>query len=291
MKYNLRPAELVSDNSDSAMEKSKKPDLSKLTNYEYKFKLNGDTSAAAILRFVSEGSKVLDLGAGSGSITRQLVKVKKCDVTALENNPSAVAKLKTFCKDVVTLDLNDAKWPEQLSTYQQQNKRHQKFDYVIAGDVLEHLYDPWSVMNGMASLLGENGRVIVSVPHAGHSTVVAAFYNSYIPLRESGIFDKTHIRFFGLQNIEDLYEDAGLAIAQVHYVIRTPDVTDFAEAWRALPEHLKQTLSKREYADVYQVVTEAAPKALVSQPIKLLGSNADPIPRPSGLWERLFPRS
>lgn len=273
------------------MEKSKKPDLSKLTNYEYKFKLNGDTSAAAILRFVSEGSKVLDLGAGSGSITRQLVKVKKCDVTALENNPSAVAKLKTFCKDVVTLDLNDAKWPEQLSTYQQLNKRHLKFDYVIAGDVLEHLYDPWSVMNGMASLLGENGRVIVSVPHAGHSTVVAAFYNSYIPLRESGIFDKTHIRFFGLQNIEDLYEDAGLAIAQVHYVIRTPDVTDFAEAWRALPEHLKQTLSKREYADVYQVVTEAAPKALVSQPIKLLGSNADPIPRPSGLWERLFPRS
>ena len=70
MKYKLRPAELVSDNSDSAMEKSKKPDLSKLTNYEYKIKLNGDTSAAAILRFVSEGSKVLDLGAGSGSITR-----------------------------------------------------------------------------------------------------------------------------------------------------------------------------------------------------------------------------
>lgn len=276
---------------DITMEKSRTPDFTKQTIYEYKFNPNGDSSAAVIVRLVMSGAKVLDIGAGSGSITRQLVKVKKCDVTALENNPSAVAKLKTFCKDVVTLDLNDAKWPEQLAAYQKQNKRHEKFDCVIAGDVLEHLYDPWSVMNGMASLLNENGRVIVSVPHAGHSTVVAAFYNSNIPMRESGIFDKTHIRYFGLQNIEDLYEGAGLAITQVHYVVRKPEVTEFAEDWRALPNELRQSLSKREYADVYQVVTEAAAKALVSQPIKLSGSNANPIPRPSGLWERLFPRS
>ena len=276
--------------SETAMANSNTPDLTKFTNYEYKFKLSGDTAAAAIVRFVKEGSKVLDIGAGSGSITRQLVDVKKCEVVALENNPVAVTKLKTFCADVVTFDLNDARWAAQLSGHLELLKRPQKFDYVIAGDVLEHLYDPWSVLKGMASLLNENGRVIMSVPHSGHSTVVAAFYSSNITLRESGILDKTHIRFFGLKNIEDLFEGAGLAITQVHYVIRTPEVTEFADDWRALPEMLRQILSARDCADVYQVVTEAALTAHVPQPVKLFGRGANPIPKPSGLWEKLFPR-
>ena len=272
------------------MTKSKTPDLTKFTNYEYKFSLKGDTSAAAIVRFVALGSKVLDIGAGSGSITRQLVQVKKCEVVALENNPAAVKKLQTFCKSVYALDLNSESWASAVAERQKAQGRHTGFDYVIAGDVLEHLYDPWTVLKGMASLLNETGRVIISVPHSGHSTVVAAFYNSNIALQESGILDKTHIRFFGLKNMEDLFEGAGLAITQAHYVIRKPEVTEFADDWRAMPEALRQSLSARDCADVYQVVTEAAPKAHVPQPVKLSGTGARPIPKPSGLWEKLFPR-
>jgi 2-polyprenyl-3-methyl-5-hydroxy-6-metoxy-1,4-benzoquinol methylase len=266
------------------------PDLTKFTNYEYKFNPKGDSSAAAILRFVDQGSKVLDIGAGSGSITRALVDVKKCDVVALENNEAAVAKLKTFCKGVCVLDLNDKDWAARVPEIQRQSGRHEKFDYVIAGDVLEHLYDPWTTLKGMASLLNEKGRVIVSVPHWGHSSVVAAFFNSYIPFQESGILDKTHIRFFGLQNIDELYDGAGLAITRVHYVIRTPEVTELASDWSALPENVRQMLKARECADVYQVVTEAAPRSRVANPIRLAGSGASAIPKLSGLWERLFPR-
>ena len=91
------------------------PDLKKFTNYEYDFNLKGDTSAAAIVRFVEPGSKVLDIGAGSGSITRQLVHVKKCDVVAVENNTAAIKKLETFCKAVHPLDLNDPRWPTEAA--------------------------------------------------------------------------------------------------------------------------------------------------------------------------------
>ena len=171
------------------------PDLKAYTNYEYKFDLKGDSSAAAIVRFVKPGSRVLDIGAGSGSITRQLVKRLKCDVVAVENNPAAVAKLRTFCTTVHDVDLNSEGWAEDVVSRQKKLGLATDFDYVIAGDVLEHLYDPWMTAKRMASLLAANGHVIISVPHSGHSSVVAAFFNSDIDLQPSGILDKTHIRF------------------------------------------------------------------------------------------------
>ncbi|MEP6826505.1 MAG: methyltransferase domain-containing protein, partial [Aestuariivirga sp.] len=221
------------------------------------------------------------------SITRQLVKVKKCDVVALENNSAAIGKLKTFCKSVYDLDLNTETWAQEVSALQQKQSRHKLFDYVIAGDVLEHLYDPWTVLKKMSTLLNENGRVIISVPHSGHSTVVAAFYNSNIDLQESGILDKTHIRFFGLKNIDELYANAGLAITRVHKVIRKPEITEFASEWNALPENVREAFAARDCADVYQVVTEAGRISKVDTPI-LLASDKPYHTKPTNLWKRLL---
>ena len=267
------------------------PDLSKHTNYGYKFDLGGDTSAAAIVRFVAPKSKVLDIGAGSGSITRQLVISKKCNVTAVENNPAAVKKLEAFCKSVHALDLNSEAWADDLTASRLQQGLHTTFDYVIAGDVLEHLYDPWTVVKKMASLLNPEGRAIISVPHSGHSVVVAAFLTSDIDLRESGILDKTHIRFFGLRNIDILNENAGLSITRIHNVIRRPEQTEFANLWKSLPETTRQTLAERKFANVYQVVTEAARHELVENPISLAEGDAQNLNSDQSRgWKRLLGR-
>ena len=265
------------------------PDLRVHTNYEYDFDLDGDTSAAAIVRFVAPNSRVLDIGAGSGSITRQLVRVKNCDVVAVENNPAAVLKLATFCKTVHNVDLNDEHWASQVVAQQNKLGLDADFDYVIAGDVLEHLYDPWSTARSMASLLNPKGRVIISVPHSGHSTVVAAFYNSDIDLRPSGILDKTHIRFFGLKNLDVLHAHAGLAVTDVHYVVRAPEETEFAASWRLLPENVRQLLSSRACADIYQVVTMAAKAATVKNPVQLSTSSRPASPG-KRFWQKLSRR-
>ena len=272
------------------MSNSIAPDLRSFTNYEYKFDLKGDTSAAAIVRFVAPKTRVLDLGAGSGSITRQLAKIKKCEVVAVENNPSAVQKLQQFCKAVHDLDLNDARWADEVSARQRKVGQPGSFDYVIAGDVLEHLYEPCTAAKNMAGLINDAGKVIISVPHSGHSTVVAAFYDSNIDLQDSGILDKTHIRFFGLSNLDVLHAHAGLAITRMHEVIRRPEVTEFADKWKALPEAVRKVLAARKCANVYQVVTEAGKVGLVKEPIVLSSGSevtAANVPR-DGLWQRLF---
>jgi 2-polyprenyl-3-methyl-5-hydroxy-6-metoxy-1,4-benzoquinol methylase len=238
------------------------PDLTKFMDYSYIVLKNDGSAASAAIEFVKPKSRVLDVGAGSGAITKHFVKSNGCEVTAVELNPLSVKKLEKFCKKVFSLDINAADWSDAL-------KGEGKFDHVVATDVLEHLYDPWTVLKNMASLLNENGSVILSLPHAGHSTVVMNFIDGNIDYREWGLLDKTHIRFFGLHNIEALYESAGLAIVRAHFVIIEPSQSEFSDRWKKLPTHIREMLEKRPEAHVYQVVTEAVPIARAKEKINL----------------------
>ena len=112
---------------------------------------------------------------------------------------------------------------------------------------------------GMKSLLNDRGSIILSLPHAAHSAVLACLYNGDFEAREMGLLDKTHIRLFGFKNIEELYRSAGLAIVQIHLIFCRPEDTDLAHAWKALPANVKDALGQRNYGNVFQIVTEAVP--------------------------------
>lgn len=267
------------------------PDLKTFMNYEYDVDLESDSAAAAVIRFVKPNSRVLEIGAGSGAISRHLVGTKKCELVALEHNPASVEKLKAFCSSVHMLDLNDETWPQQLVSALPAGSG--LFDYVIAADVLEHLYDPWSVLRLMKTLLKPDGRVILSLPHASHSAVLTAFYNGDVQMNEWGLLDKTHIRFFGLHNIDGLYDSAGMSVVNVHYVLKHPEETEFAEHWRKLPEDVRSVLIRRPISDIYQVVTEAMPREQAKAAIVLgnhLPKREDRPVKSASLFDRLFRR-
>jgi 2-polyprenyl-3-methyl-5-hydroxy-6-metoxy-1,4-benzoquinol methylase len=244
------------------MTHSQAPDLSQFMNYEYEIDLAGESAGAAVIRFVKPNSRVLEIGAGSGSIAKHLVATNKCRLVAVENNPSSVKKLTKICDSVHTLDLNDANWPKELV-------KQSKFDHVIAADVLEHVYDPWKVLANMKTLLNDTGSIILSLPHAAHSAVLSSFYSGDVEYREWGLLDKTHIRFFGFKNVEGLYESAGLAIIRCHFVMKKPKETEFAEKWKSLPSNVREALDQRSYGNVYQIVTEAVPIERVKDRITL----------------------
>lgn len=60
------------------MKKPSSPDLNVFKNYSYRVVLDDDSAASAVIRFVKKESRVLDLGAGSGAITKHLVGHNKC---------------------------------------------------------------------------------------------------------------------------------------------------------------------------------------------------------------------
>jgi len=218
--------------------------------YEYQVNVEADTAPARVVRMVGKNKRVLEIGAGPGSITKPLQVMNNCRVTALEIDSEAIKKLSAYCEHVYSADLNNPAWPDML-------KESAKFEVVIAADVLEHLYNPLATLKAMKSLLIEDGCIVVSLPHAGHSVIQACLFDEDFEYRDVGLLDRTHIRFFGIKNIQKLFEDADMKIIHAEFVVRNPENTEFAERWANTPQELRNVLAKNPFGLVYQVVVKA----------------------------------
>ena len=218
--------------------------------YEYEVDLDSDNAPARVIRMVGSGKRVLEVGAGPGSITKHLISTNECDVVALEIDPSAIAKLEQFTDRIYSLDLNDPAWTEELTD-------EEKFDVVLAADVLEHLQNPLRTLKGMVSLLRPEGEIILSLPHVGHCTIGACLLAENFRYQNAGLLDRTHIQFFGLKNINELYEGAGLGIIEAQFIVRTPRQTEFLDIWDSISETGRRGLLTNQHGFVYQVVSRA----------------------------------
>lgn len=251
--------------------------------YDYQFDPDGNDTGAWVVRLTGRGRRVLELGAGPGSITRHLVDPGGCDVTALEFDSAAVERLKAFCRHVVRCDLNDPAWPDLLPD-------PAPFDVVVAADVLEHLYDPWRTLGTMSSLIAPGGHVVVSLPHVAHVAVVAGLLQERFDYREQGLLDRTHIRFFTIHGMQALFEQAGLSIVAAECVRREPEQTEFAEHWANLPAEMRSLLAINPFGTVYQVVIKAAPSETVGHGLSLIDAAAvDTAARPVSGWQDGLP--
>lgn len=239
--------------------------------YEYDFDVGSDTAGAHVLRLAGSDKRVLEIGAGPGSVTRVLRDAGNCKVTAIEIDAAAIEKLRPYCERVYSVDLNDPDWGAALEA-------EPPFDVVVAADVLEHLYDPLRSLGTMKGLLGEHGCVIVSLPHIAHSAALASMANEDFEYRDWGLLDKTHVRFFGVRNVQALAEQAGLKILEAAFVVKAPEETEFAEQWVRCPVALRRALAANPFGMVYQVVFKAVPDTAQGNPIQLTSL---PVPQPA----------
>lgn len=218
--------------------------------YEYDFDPQSDHAGAQVARIIGPGQRVLEVGAGPGSITRLLVNGLQCQVSAIEIDPSAIEKLRQWCGDIRPLNLNSAGWQHAYPA-------DQRFDAVLAADVLEHLQDPLQTLKGMAELLRPGGRVVISLPHLGFHGVVASLLHGDFDYRDWGVLDRTHVRFFGIDGLQRLFDDAGLAVVEAGFVVRRPERTEFAASWAALPAPMREQLGAVPLGFVYQFIVSA----------------------------------
>ena len=219
--------------------------------YDYDVDLTDENCAATkVLRLTGSGKRVLEIGAGPGTITRILKEQGSCTVSAVEIDSGALPHLQPYCEAVFQRDLNAANWSDGLAI-------PEGYEVIVAADVFEHLLDPWSTLAQLKSLLAPEGSVVISLPHAGHNGVIAALLNGNFRYHDWGLLDRTHIRFFGLQNIEEFMTNAGYAIEEVDYVRHAPQAMELADLWHKLPEETRRALEASSLGDIYQVVLRA----------------------------------
>ena len=236
--------------------------------YQYEVDPNSDTAAARVIRMVGQGKRVLEIGPGPGSITRLLLKEGNCRVTGVEIDSDAIEIVAEFCERVFQADLNDSSWPQLL-------REEGRFEVIVAADVLEHLYDPWSTLTLMKQFVQDDGYIVISLPHVGYHGILACLLEEDFEYRDWGLMDRSHIRFFGIKNIEKLFQDAGLKIVEAQFVIVQPELSEFAKKWRRIPTDVRRALSANRFGLVYQVVVKAVPSESQAKEVSLLSMSVE----------------
>ncbi len=150
--------------------------------------------------------RVLDVGCSTGTLGEQIKNRLKSEVTGIEKDEKMAAVAAKKLDRVIVKDIEEV----SLSEFDH------SFDCIIFGDVLEHLKDPWETLKKMGALLRDDGVVIASIPNVGHyTTVFNLLFRKYWPYRSRGIHDRSHLRFFTLKNICELFDYAHLEIISV----------------------------------------------------------------------------
>ena len=82
-------------------------------------------------------------------------------------------------------------------------------------DVLEHLLDPTDVLQNVRQLLEPGGHVVVSVPNIAHlSVTIPLLLRRRFTYQDSGILDRTHLRFFVEATAVDLLNAANFKVSK-----------------------------------------------------------------------------
>ncbi|MGB4813048.1 MAG: class I SAM-dependent methyltransferase [Methylophilaceae bacterium] len=230
-------------------------------NYEYAVNVEAQTAPAKVVRMVGNDKRVLEIGAGPGSITKMLQQ-NNCRITGVEVDSTAIEKLIEFCEKVHQCDLNAPNWSAVLDD-------SGKFDVLVAADVFEHLYWPQQSLKALKPFFAENGYLVVSLPHVGNNAIVASILSGDFEYRDWGLLDRTHIRFFGLKNMQDLFEQAGYKIIAAEFVVNPPEQTELASHWLKLPKKVKTALEVNTFGNVYQVVMKIVPTEFDGVAIRL----------------------
>jgi methionine biosynthesis protein MetW len=155
-----------------------------------------------------KAKKILDVGCGTGALGRNIKKQKNAEVTGIEANEKMAREAEKVLDKVIISDAEAI----NLNAFLQDNY----FDCIVLSDILEHLKDPWRLLDKLKNFLKQDGVFVASIPNAQHySTINSLFFKGYWPYRERGIHDKTHLRFFTLKNIEEMLAECGLEITKL----------------------------------------------------------------------------
>ncbi len=156
------------------------------------------------------GLRVLEVGAGGGDT---LIAMKQ------QNRAAEVVGVELFELPGSNQrhELIDAMWFGDIER-EEFGLPFDHFDAIVCGDVLEHLVDPWRVIEKLIAYLKPGGYFIVSVPNFREFATIfrVVMRNDFAYNPQGGVLDKTHLRFFCKRNAIELLTTPRLRVKRVY---------------------------------------------------------------------------
>ena len=146
---------------------------------------------------------VLELGCGSGAT---------CALIASENKATELWGVEKFSDAAGTAKalgvIDNLLEGDVEIIIKELPKRH--FTHIIAGDILEHLVDPWKVCDDLKDNLAHDGTFICSIPNIRNlSFMLKLLFKGRFEYKDSGVLDRTHLRFFARKDVYEMFDKAG----------------------------------------------------------------------------------
>jgi 2-polyprenyl-3-methyl-5-hydroxy-6-metoxy-1,4-benzoquinol methylase len=217
--------------------------------YDYKIDVNDENAAAKLLRQVGRNKKVLEVGCSTGYMTKIMQQELGCEVTAIELNEAAAEIAKNYCKEIFIGDIEKFDLSALKDKY---------FDVIMFADVLEHLYSPTECLIKIERCLKDDGYLLASIPNITHLSVINEMCNNRFNYKDTGLLDKTHIRFFTKENINKMFNNSGFLITSMDRVIVIPQNTEFGTNFNEIPSEVKEFITKNNSEfQTYQFICRA----------------------------------
>ena len=150
-----------------------------------------------------QGARVLEIGCGAGSTLGWLRQTGVASETiGVEIVEAAATQARAFADKVHCLDFERHDLPAG----------HGQFDVILCLDVLEHMVDPWKVVDRLVTgYLKPGGTLVASLPNIQHySVVLPLLFKGKWRYEDEGLLDRTHLRFFTRESAVALLTHASL---------------------------------------------------------------------------------
>ncbi|HEX2120152.1 MAG TPA: class I SAM-dependent methyltransferase, partial [Thermoanaerobaculia bacterium] len=152
----------------------------------------------------TDAKSILEFGCGEAPLGEALKKRQRCRVVGIEIDADAANVAKKRIDAVYRGDVR-----EIVSILDE------RFDWIIGGDIVEHLDEPWSFLAELRRLAAPGGRLLLSIPNLSNASIVADLLRGRFDYVYMGLTCVGHLRFFTRQSIEDMLAIAGWSVERI----------------------------------------------------------------------------
>ena len=211
------------------------------------------TSLSVLASLVTPHSTVLDLGCGSGALGQYLAETRSCTSDGVTLSEDEAAHARPHYRRVVVDNLESCDLGTTFAC--------QRYDFIVCADVLEHLTRPERVLDACRALLTPGGKLLISVPNAAYSGLLAELMQGEFRYREEGLLDRTHLRFFTRRSLTRFLAEQRWTLDSLDTVRRELPDSEFQVAFDSLPPSVARHLLGAADALTYQFIAMAQPVA------------------------------
>ncbi len=160
--------------------------------------LRGQARLDLLARISTDARSVLEFGCGEAPLGEALKRRQKCRVVGIEIDPRAAAIARKRIDEVFCGDVR-----EVVSLI------HERFDWIIGGDIVEHLDEPWSFLSELRRVTAPGGRLLLSLPNIANAAIISDLLHGRFDYVYMGLTCVGHLRFFTRRTIEEMLTIAG----------------------------------------------------------------------------------